>query len=69
MVTKQKLFILYPYLKNFYGNKNSFFTKSFSENQNWTFIFVHFSNYKKTFVDFIMFFLQKQNSKNNKTRK
>jgi hypothetical protein len=41
-----------------YGNKTRYFQKVFLENQNWTFIFVHFSNYKKTFVDFITLFVK-----------
>jgi hypothetical protein len=36
--------------------KQRFFTKSFSENQFWTFIFVHFSNSQKTFMKFITLF-------------
>jgi len=36
--------------------KHVFFAKSFPAFENWTFIFVHFLFFKKTFVDFITLF-------------
>uniref|UniRef100_A0A6C0EG56 Uncharacterized protein n=1 Tax=viral metagenome TaxID=1070528 RepID=A0A6C0EG56_9ZZZZ len=47
MVTNSKLYFLYCDGNFQLWSQNMFFVKSFFENQNWTFIFVHFSNFKK----------------------